>query len=134
MNQNVAAVLADVAGKIDGSNASVRQRVVDALVEKEVAVRAKLLDESLAKALELDRALKKLKPTMLYDADGKELPGTFTKKELDEKRKAEEKLNKLENAIAAALDGSKDQWNKLREALQKAGSAGGGKSEESDAE
>ena len=126
MNQNVVAVLAEVSEQVKNSNSAVRKRVVDALVEKEVSSRAKLLDESLAKALEIDRALKKLKPAVLYSADGQELPGTFTKKELDEKRKTEEKLHKLESAIAAALEGDKDQWNKLKEALQKAGQSGGG--------
>ena len=126
MNQNVVAVLADVSEQVKNSNSAVRKRVVDALVEKEVSARAKLLDESLAKALELDRALKKLQPAKLYNADGQEVAGTFTKKEIDEKRKAEEKLHKLEGAIAAALDGDKDQWNKLKEALQKAGQSGGG--------
>jgi len=128
MSQNVYAILAEVAEKVNGSNSSVRQRVVDAYVEKEVSARADLLDKSLTKLVELDKSLKKCRPDIeTYTADGVKTEA-WSKKALDEKRKATERHAALEKAIAAVLDGGKDEWNKLREALQKAEKGGDNKS------
>ncbi len=127
MNQHVGAVLAEVAEKVKGSNTQVRERVVSALVEKEVASRAKLLDDSLAKLVELERGLKKMKPDIeTVSAEGA-VQTAWSKKAFDEHKKAKERFEALEKAVEAALDGDKEQWAKLREQLQKAGNAGGDK-------
>lgn len=122
MSQNALAVLAEVAEQIKGSNTLVRKRVVDALVEKEVASRAELLDKSLAKLVELDRGLKKLKPDVETVDVGGAVTAVFSKKAYEERKKSVERKEALEKAIEAALEGSNEQWGKLREALQKAGS------------
>jgi hypothetical protein len=127
MSQNVLAVLAEVAEKVNGSNTAVKQRVVDAYVEKEVASRADLLDKSLSKLVEMDKALKKVKPDIeTVDGEGK-LSSSWSKKAWDERKKSEDKKAALEKAVEAALTGAKDEWNKLKDALQKAGSASDGK-------
>ena len=129
MSQSAVAVLADVAEKVKGSNTLVRERVVNALVEKEVASRAELLSQSIAKLVELDKALKKMKPDIeTVDGEGK-ASATWSKKAWDEKKKATERKDNFERALCNVLDdteGSNEKWAKLREALQKAGNAGGG--------
>lgn len=126
MNQNVGAVLAEVAEKVNGSNTLVKQRVVDALAEKEIASRADLLDKCLAKLVEFDKSLKKLGPDQVAIAADGTKSESYSKARWEEAKKTKEKMGALEKATEAALSGQKEQWVKLREALQKAGNAGGG--------
>lgn len=130
MSQAVIAILAEVAEKVNASNTQVRQRVVDAYVEKEVSRRADLLDRTLTKLVEFDKSLKKAQPDVItYTAAG-EKQEAWTKGALDAKKKLTERQGALEKALEAALAGGKDEWNKLSEALQKAEKSNEGKSEE----
>lgn len=112
-------VLSTVAERLGNSGPAVRERVIDTLVEREVASRAEALDKALAKRNEYTRELRKLeKPDVeQFDADGKVTSSSFSKARVDELKKAREGLTKLEGAIDKAL--TNNDFAKLREIVSK---------------
>jgi hypothetical protein len=107
-------VLAAVSERIGASGPAVRERVVSALVEREVVARVELLDKALAKRTETEKDLRKLKPDVEnYDADGKLVSSSYSKAKADELKKARESLDKLEKALDKAL--VDNDFSKLRE-------------------
>ncbi len=112
-------LLSEVAEKIGQSTPQVRERVVNALVEREVAARTDTLDKALAKRTELDREAKKLsKPDVeQFDVEGKVMSTSFSKARVDELKKAREQLEKLETAIDKAL--ADNDFSKLKEIVGK---------------
>lgn len=107
-------LLAEVADKIKGSGDAVRQRLVDAMVEKELAQRVDLLDKAFQKRFELLTALRKIDRAdqETYNADGTVATQSYTKARLDEIKKAKEALEKHENALEKAL--SSNDFSKLK--------------------
>jgi len=112
-------LLSEVAEKIGQSTSQVRERVISALVEREVVARTDILDKALAKRTELDREIRKLqKPDVeQFDVDGKVVSASFSKARVDELKKAREGLEKLEKAIDKAL--TDNDFSKLKEIVGK---------------
>ncbi len=111
---NAATVLSEVAERIKASTPTVRTKLVETLVEKEVVLRADLLGKALdARSAAVSELQKINKPDVVtYDADGKEVGGTYTKDNLKKIKEGKEKLAKIEKAIELALSG---EWQKLKE-------------------
>lgn len=107
-------MLADVAGKIKDSGEAIRQRLVDAMVEKEVAQRVELLDKAFQKRFELLTAFNKVNRAdqETYNADGSVATQSYTKARLEEIKKAKEALEKHENALEKAL--TSNDFSKLK--------------------
>jgi hypothetical protein len=107
-------LLAEVADKIKGSGDAVRQRLVDAMVEKELAQRVELLDKAFQKRFELLTGLRKIDRAdqETYNADGSVATQSYTKARLDEIKKAKEALEKHENALEKAL--TSNDFSKLK--------------------
>lgn len=112
-------VLVAVSERLGKSGEEVRNRVVNALVEREVASRVELLDKALAKRIEGEREIKKLsKPDVeTYDMEGKVVSSSFSKARADELKKAREAQAKLEGAIDKALNDN--DFSKLKDSLAK---------------
>ncbi len=104
-------VLAEVAERLQSSNESVRTRLRDALVEREVSKRVELLDKGLAKLRELKREVDKIRPPVSFTADGQKVEGNFDKATFETLKKAREKVTKLETALEKAFQGQ--EFDKL---------------------
>jgi hypothetical protein len=109
------ALMAEVSASVKESAPQVRQRLVAALVEKEVISRVSLLETCLNKRVEAEKELKKAsKPdTETFDADGKVVAATFSKSAADALKKARETLDKLDKAMEKAL--GENDFSKLKE-------------------
>lgn len=115
-------LLAEVAEKIGGSGPAVRERVVSAMVEKTIAQRADLLEKSLNKLSDLRKELYKLGPDAITFVGAERVKHeAYTKERHDARTKAEENVQKLEEAIESTLGGGKDAFKKLGEVLDKVG-------------
>lgn len=104
-------VLAEVAERLESSNETVRTRLRDALVERELGKRVDLLDKGLAKLRELKRDVDKIRPPVSYTADGSKVEGNFDKATFETLKKAREKVAKLEAALEKAFQGQ--EFDKL---------------------
>src|SRR4051812_37883653 len=95
--------------------------VIDKLVNAEVTRRADALASAIKLSEEAARDIRKAsKPDMIsISADGTKTE-SFTQKAFDEKKKAEDKLAKIEAAVVAATE--KGDWSKLYD-VTKGGSA-----------
>ena len=79
--------------------------LVDALVEREVEKRTKALVQVIDKLTKEEADLKKLgADNVSYDDAGKKVSESFSKKRIDERGKANGRIQKLTNAINKALD------------------------------
>jgi hypothetical protein len=107
-------LLAEVADKIKGSGEAVRARLVDAMVEKELASRVECLDKAFQRRFELLTNLRKIErpDTETYNADGTVASASYTKARIEEIKKAKEALEKHENALEKAL--STNDFSKLK--------------------
>jgi nitrate reductase NapAB chaperone NapD len=112
-------LLGTVAEKIGASGPAIRERVIDTLVEREVAARTDVLDKALAKRSEIGRELQKLqKPDVeAYDVEGKLVSATFSKARTEELKKKREEQERLEKAIDKAL--VDNDFAKLKEIVAK---------------
>lgn len=83
----------------------VKERVVNLLVEKEVNRRTELISQGLTRLSELDKENRKLsKPDhVTYSGDGTKSE-VFSKDQFEQREKLHEKIDKLEKAIAKAID------------------------------
>lgn len=104
-------VLVEVADALKESAPELRKRLVTTLTERELVKRVDLLDKGLAKLKELKKAVDKFRPKKLFDADGKEVPGTYSEDEVKNLKKAKENLAKLEGALEKAFAGQ--EFDKL---------------------
>lgn len=105
-----------------GSSAQqIQDELVNLLVRRELDKRVSLLDSALSKLDELRKNLNKIKPdNVLYDETGAIVQNSYTKAKLDEKKKATEKVEKLDKAIESALAlSAPDAFQKLKEAVEK---------------
>lgn len=109
-----AGLLAEVSDKIKGAGDAIRNRLVETMVEKELASRVDCLDKAFQKRFELLNNLNKINraDTETYDADGKVATQSYTKPRLEEIKKAKEALEKHENALEKAL--TSNDFTKLK--------------------
>lgn len=84
-------------------NGSIRQRVVETLVEEEVVRRSTLLAKALVKRNEQAKEVEKIMDLVGY-LDGSISMSSFSKAKYDELKKAKEQLAKIEKAIANAIN------------------------------
>jgi hypothetical protein len=83
----------------------VRKRVVDELVEDEIAKRSKKLATVLAKRQEAWRELQKIKPDQAsYNEKHEKVSETYSKGKMEERKKLEEKIAKMDKAINKAVN------------------------------
>ena len=107
----------DIAAKAAKSikAADVLGRVVDSLVEKEVARRAQTIEKAIELATQKERELNKFKPDVETYVEGVKQE-SYSKAKWEEKVKAEAELAKLEEAIETALVGA--DYKKLYEIVK----------------
>ena len=100
-------VLTDVSETIKAeAGVTVVARVKEAFVERELARRTDALVKAFDKLNTLKGDFKKIKAdNVLYDEDGKVASESFTKDKLEERNKAKKAVEKVEEAINAALAG-----------------------------
>lgn len=83
----------------------IRARVVGALVEEEVGIRADLLTKALAKRKAQAKELDKIRPDhCTFNVDGSPANQHWSKEKLKERDKALKALNKIDKAINAAIN------------------------------
>lgn len=98
IGQKVAANIADAGPAILG-------KVIDKLASAEIEKRADALLNAVNAAIATKRELYKVKPDLVaYNADGKVASENWTKPKLEEKKKLEEKLAKIEAAVDKAVN------------------------------
>lgn len=120
-------VLAAVADKIRTSGPEVRDRVITSLVEQKIAARANHVEKALLKLKDAEKELKKLNVPDVeqFGTDDKPIK-LFSKERREQRKKAEEALNKLSRALEIVLCGKDDKgaevtdehWNKLAECVK----------------
>lgn len=96
-----------VKGVVDSahSDGEITKRVVDALAEKQIAERVMQLTKALAVRDEMSRKLDKIHPDLVsFDVKGGKTSEGYSKAKLEELNKTREELNKLDKAIAKAVD------------------------------
>lgn len=102
--------------RVNNSTEKVKERVVEALTERELKSRESLIISALDKLSEMDRDLRKLKPdTKVVGPDGETLQEGFTPAKYEELKKAKEQKEKLEAALEKAFAGD---FQKLKEILK----------------
>lgn len=84
--------------------ADIRSRVVATLVEAESASRAELLSAALVERKKTEAEIRKINPEVkTYDEDGKVLSETYTKQQVDDRKKLKDKLAKVDKEISKAI-------------------------------
>lgn len=120
-------LLTRVSDLVKGSKDEVSKRVVDSLVEQQVAERTDKVAKGLALVDRLDKDIKKVKPDQRSIAsDGTEQPGTFSPQKWEELKKLKERYERATKALDLAIE--QQDFGKLTEVLQK--EQGGGKQQQ----
>ena len=110
------------------ANGDVRTRVIGHLTEKELQRRTELVVKGMEARKAQEKEIAKIKPdAVFYDGDGKKSIEQFSKQAADNLKKANEKLAKIDRALARALDEAN------YDDLANVTSSGGGKPEEAPA-
>ena len=94
-----------------------RRRVVAGLAEEEISKRSELLAKAVRQRDDLEKEVKKVSKTeeFFHPQTRQPMPAPISKEKLGEIKKAEEKLAKLDQAIAAAIPAEgKPDWSKLK--------------------
>lgn len=95
-----------VAQQIAQAAPAILDKVVTQLAAVEIEKRATALAAAVNSAVATKRELYKVKPDIVaYDESGKETSANWSKAKLEEKKKLEEKLAKIDSAIEKALAG-----------------------------
>lgn len=96
------------------SNSKVTDRVVDLLVEQELASRVLILQKALKKRPELSGKVKSSEKGDIetYNLDGSVAASTFSKPKLEEHKKAKKDLAEFDAALNLALE--KADWKSLK--------------------
>lgn len=103
----------DVMAAITERSPSIRTAVVEHLVQEKLKERERAALTGLAKLKEARANYAKIKPAPAgYDDTGKPVAGLFTKEQIEERKKTDEQIKKLEQAIELAL-GEKADYSKL---------------------
>ena len=124
------AIRIDVKGKVEEAQkaGTIRGRVVDQLVEEEISKRADLLAKVFAVREQTNRDLDKIRPDQVsYNDKGEKVSEFFSKAKFEERKKATERLGKIDKALDKALNEAN------YEELKKWASGGGDKGDKEEA-
>ena len=105
-----------VAEKIAAISPAVNEKVIDALVVRELEKRSDAVLTGLDKIRGLQNDLKKIRPDVggAFDEDGTEVkPILYSKAKFEERKKLNEQIEKLQKALDLAID--KGDMSKLYE-------------------
>jgi F0F1-type ATP synthase beta subunit len=118
----MASIKEAVAEKIAALGPAVQDGVVTILVEqvKDKRIKAILSAQNLIE--EKQKELKKIKPDQTFDKDNKLVAETFSKSNMEAKKKVEELIAKVEKALGEAL-GETPNFENLFKVLQNKGAA-----------
>ncbi len=95
----------EVKSRLVVTNDLVREKYIESEVSVKLTERVALVKSAVAKVVELEKELKKIKPDQLaYDADGKVVQEFFSKAVSDKLKETKEKIVKLEAAITKAFE------------------------------
>ena len=109
-----------VAEKVSACAPAVKARIVDALVEKEVASRAEVISNGLDKFNSLEKEQKGFKPdNVVYDNAGTVIQEGWSKGALERRAKLDKQVTELRAAIELAL--GEGNMEPLRKALKGGG-------------
>ena len=113
-------VLSEVAEQLKNSAPAVQDQLKKVLVERELNKRVDILDKALTKLSELKRDVSKVKPDVeTFNEDGTKVSALFSKAKLEERKKAQEALDKLTKLIEVALSPTPgDAFSKLSEQIK----------------
>jgi len=81
-----------------------RQKLVKLLSEAEQDAKVATLVKAYNKRKDLMKELEKIKPEISFDGEGKALPPVYTKAAFEQRKKAQESLNKFDKAFTKALE------------------------------
>lgn len=118
----------DVVTAIAAGTPGVRGRVVTSFAEEELKKRELALFKCCNKLIEARTELKKLNNggKKSLNRDGSVAHHTFEKKELEDIKKKDAEVKKIEDAIAKALDEKNPDYSKVKEIANSGGGGGGG--------
>jgi hypothetical protein len=103
-----------VAEQIANAGPAILDKVINNLASLEIEKRANALLNGVNLAVATKRELQKIKPDVVaYDASGAEVSANWSKSKLEEKKKLEEKLGKIEKAVELAV--TKNDFSKVSE-------------------
>jgi DNA repair exonuclease SbcCD ATPase subunit len=103
-----------VAQRITNLGPAIEESVVTVLTDQVKKKRSDAILTMLNLIEDAQKDLKKIKPDQQsFGADNKLVSETFSKKAIDDKKKAEDKLTKMEAALELALDPVKPNYEKL---------------------
>jgi hypothetical protein len=95
----------EVKSRLVSTNDVVREKYIEAEVANKYVERVALVKSAVAKAVELDKEIKKAKPDqVLYDAEGGVVQEFYSKAVADKLKETKEKSAKLEAAIKKAFE------------------------------
>lgn len=103
-----------VADRIGGISPEVNERVITALVDRELTKRTEAILNGYDKLRTLENELKKIKPDLggYFEEDGTEIkPMRYSKERFEERKKKTDQIEKLRAALDLAID--KGDMNKL---------------------
>lgn len=110
-----------VAEKIASLGPVVHEAVATALADQVKEKRVKAVLTALNLKEETEKELKKIKPEQTFDGEGKVASEFYTKANNDLRKKAQEKLTKIEKALNEALDPEKPNYENLFKVVQNKG-------------
>ncbi len=116
----MASIKETVAERVGALGAAVQEGVVTVLVDQEKEKRVKAILGAMNLISDTQKELKKIKPDQTFDKDNKLVGETFSKSNMESKKKLEEKIAKVEAALAQATSETPD-FKKLFEVMQNKG-------------
>jgi hypothetical protein len=104
----------EIASRIASVSEAVYERVVNAIVEKEVVSRADIIAKGIGQLSDLERELARTKAdSITYNDDGTVASSAWSKPKLDAKNKLVEKISKIKSALDDALSGKMDKLSAI---------------------
>lgn len=95
----------DIKTRLVSTNDVVREKYIEGEVASKVVERVALLKSAIAKAVEIDKEIKKIKPDqVLYDVNGAVVQEYYSKAVSDKLKELKDKSVKLEAAIIKAFE------------------------------
>jgi superfamily II DNA/RNA helicase len=110
-----------VAERVGALGPAVQEGVVTVLVDQEKEKRVKAILGAMNLISDTQKELKKIKPDATFDKDNKLVAETYSKTNMESKKKLEEKITKVEAALALATNPDAPDFKKLFEVMQNKG-------------
>ena len=109
-------LLSLISEKLKEKNFTIREKVVESCVNKEIDKRVETLNKALKTRATAHNEVRKLdKPDVkAFDSEGKVISEVFSGERFKELKKAREKLEKIDTAIDKALEGDFSKLNELK--------------------